>query len=123
MLVPLYFRNYPGAGLSLPLLIHGGLWAAVSLAAGLAFGLGLAGLRRAVEAAVLGVAGAVLAAIAYELSGIWLFPGAQTDRPLPLSSESRLFAYMVVALITAAVLAFGVSRRKHSSAKAESLPA
>jgi hypothetical protein len=75
------------------------------------------------EAAMLGVLGAVLAAIAYELAGIWLFPTAQTDRPLPLSSESRLFAYLVVTLITAAVLAFGVSRRKYSSGKAESLPA
>ena len=102
LLVPLYFRNYPGAGLGLPLLVHGGLWASVCFAAGLAFGLGLGGFRRAIEASILGIVGAVLAAMTYELAGIWLFPAAQTDRPLPPSSGSRMFACLVVVLITAA---------------------
>jgi hypothetical protein len=119
VLVPIYFRHYPGAELSLPLLVHSGLWASVSFAAGLAFGLGLGGSRSAIEAAVVAIGGSLLAALTHELAGIWLFPSAQTDRPLPMSSGSRLFAYLVVALFTAAVLALGVSRRRRPAAPAQ----
>jgi hypothetical protein len=113
-LVPLYFRNYSGVDLSLPLLVHGGLWTSISFAAGLAFGLGVGGPSRTLGAVSYAIAGALLATFAYEFASIWLFPAAQTDRPLPTSSGSRLFAYLVVALFIGAALAFGASRRRSS---------
>jgi hypothetical protein len=115
VLVPLYFSNYSGVSLSVPLLVHGGLWTSISLAAGLAFGLGIGGPGRVTEAVIYAILGALFATLTYEFAGVWLFPAAQTDRPLPLSSESRMFAYLVVALMISAALAFGVSRRRSSN--------
>jgi hypothetical protein len=112
VLVPLYFSNYSGVSLIVPLLVHGGLWTSIAIAAGLAFGLGTGGPGRAIEAVIHAIAGALIATFTYEFAGVWLFPAAQTDRPLPLSSASRMFAYLVVALIIGAALAFGVSRRR-----------
>jgi hypothetical protein len=114
VLVPLYFRHYSGVDLSLPLLVHGGLWTSIAFAAGLAFGLGVGGPSRVLGAMTYAIAGALLATFTYEFASIWLFPAAQTDRPLPTSSGSRLFAYLVVALIMGAALAFGASRRQSS---------
>jgi len=112
VLVPFYFSNYSGASLSVPMLVHGGLWTSISIAAGIAFGLGLEGPGRAIEAVFYAIAGALLATVTYEFAGVWLFPVAQTDRPLPLSSASRMFAELVVALRIGAALAFSVSRRR-----------
>jgi hypothetical protein len=114
-LVPLYYRNYSGVDLSLPLLIHGGLWISISFAVGLAFGLGAGGPGRALGAATYAVAGALLATLTCEFASIWLFPAAQTDRPLPTTSGSRLFAYLVVALLIGAALAIGASRARSPS--------
>jgi hypothetical protein len=114
VLIPLYFRNYSGVSLTVPLLVHAGLWISISLAAGLAFGLGIGGPGRTIEAVTSAIAGALIATFTYEFAAVWLFPAAQTDRPLPLSSASRMFAYLVVALIIGAALAFGVTRRRSS---------
>jgi hypothetical protein len=122
VLVPLYFRNYAGADLSLPLLVHGGLWASVGLATGLAFGLGFGGPGLALEAGIVAIVGALVATLTYELAGILLFPAAQTDRPIAMSPGSRLFADLVLALLTAAALAFGASRSRPSRRPAQSTP-
>jgi hypothetical protein len=115
VLVPLYFRYYSGISLSVPLLVHGALWTSIAIAVGLAFGFGIGGPRRAIDAMTYSVVGALLATFTYEFAGIWLFPSAQVDRPLPVSSESRLFAYLVVALIVGAASAFGASKRQASN--------
>jgi hypothetical protein len=114
-LVPVYFSNYSGVSLGVPLLVHGGLWTSISVAAGLAFGLGFGGRGRAVDTTAYAIAGALLATFTCEFAGVWLFPAAQTDRPLPISPESRMFTYLVVALLTAAAVAFSVSRRQFSN--------
>ena len=115
VLVPLYFSNYSGVSLTVPLLVHGGLWTSIAIAAGLAFGLGIGGPGRVIEAVIYAILGAVFATLTYEFAGVWLFPAAQTDRPLPLTSASRMFAYLVVALFIGAALAFSVSRRRSAS--------
>jgi hypothetical protein len=115
VLVPVYFGNLSSASLSVPLLVHGGLWMSISIAVGLAFGLGGGGPGRAIEAVILAIAGALLATLTYELAGGLLFPAAQTDRPLPLTSASRMFADLVVALFIGAALAFSVSRRRSAN--------
>jgi hypothetical protein len=116
LLVPFYFNNYSGLSLSVPLLVHCGLWTSISIAAGLAFGLGIAGPSRVIGPIMYAVGGALLATVIYEFAGVWLFPAAQTDRPLPTSPGSRLFAYLVVALMIGAASAFAVSRRRSQNA-------
>jgi hypothetical protein len=115
VLTPLYFRYYSGVSLTIPLLIHGGIWASISIAAGLAFGLGVRGPSRAIASVVPAVAGALLATFTYEIAGVLLFHAAQTDRPLPMSSGSRVFAYLVVSVLIAGASALSVSRRRRSS--------
>jgi hypothetical protein len=110
--VPFYFRHYSGVDMSLPLLVHGGLWTSIAVAAGLAFGLGAGGPRRAPGSAAYAIAGALIATFTYEFASVWLFPAVQTDRPLPFSSASRMFADLVVGLFIAAALASGASRRR-----------
>ncbi len=114
VLVPLYYSHYSSVSLSVPLLVHGGIWTAIAIAGGLAFGFGIGGIRHAVEAAAYAIAGALCATFSYEFAGVWLFPAAQTDRPLPASPESRLFAYLILALMVGAALAFSATRSRAS---------
>ena len=64
-LLPIYFHaaraseDHLASDIVTPLLIHGGIWTAIGLAAGLAFGLGLAGWGRALQAGIGGALGAV----------------------------------------------------------------
>jgi hypothetical protein len=103
-LVPFYFKNYSGVSLSTPLLVHGGLWTSIAVAAGLAFGLGLGGPRRAIAALAFAIPGALLATFLYEFTSIWLFPMAQPDRPLPVTPGSRLYAHLVAGLVIPAAM-------------------
>ena len=76
-----YKQRHPDEALqdlTLPLLIHLGVWSAAGAAGGLAFGLGL-GARGRLAAPILGgVVGAVVATIGYELIGAMAFPAAKT---------------------------------------------
>lgn len=106
-LQPVYYRNVQleqvEQSLTVPLLVHAGIWSLAGLAGGLAFGLGLKGRWGLLaRAAVGGLVGAVLAAFAFEMAGAMLFPEAKTTRPLSLSSGSRLMARMLVSLLSAA---------------------
>jgi hypothetical protein len=122
VLVPIYFQHSGCIDLMFPLLIHSGLWLAVAIPAGLAFGLGVGDARRAIEAIVYAVVGAILATVIYEVAGVWLFPRAQTDRPLPISSAARLFAYIVVALGISSALVFAVARPVAPSSDSPATP-
>lgn len=119
VLIPLYFRNYSGTNLVVPLLVHGGLWTAIAVPAGLAFAIGSRGSSRIVETLGYALLGALIATLIYECSGAVLFPNAQSDRPLPLTSGSRLFAHLVIGLILAGVLAFNTVRGRPSAGVAE----
>jgi hypothetical protein len=94
-------RNDDPASLNLlaPLLIHLGLWSAVGLAAGLAFGLGSQGSRpaRVLEAALVGLVGAMVGIFAYEMIGAFLFPADHTVDPFPGTSAMRLLARLCIA--------------------------
>jgi hypothetical protein len=83
----------------MPLLIHFGLWSGVGLAAGLAFAVGAGGFRalRLIEAAVLGLAGAMLGTFIFEMLGATLFPLSRTVEPFSATPETRLLARLCVA--------------------------
>jgi hypothetical protein len=105
-LLPVYFRAEErnkedlSHNLELPLLVHGGIWAAAGLAAGAAFGLGLGGGRNVVRTGLGGLIGALLGAVLYEMIGAFALPSGITTPPLPPDSSTRLLARLVVGLLT-----------------------
>jgi hypothetical protein len=102
LLLPLYYENLKANNLTYSLIVHGGIWAAVGAAAGLAFGVGLGGRSRMIRALLGGAAAAGLATVIYEFAGSLLFPMAMTDRPLSRTWETRLLARLLVAVLVAA---------------------
>ncbi len=115
-LLPLYFRalDQDQEGLSrdltLPLVVHAGIWAAAGLAGGLAFGIGLGGGRdRLIKAAIGGLLGAALGAALYEMCGAMAFPGDRTTTPLSLTWQTRLLARLLVAILAALIAAVVVN--------------
>jgi hypothetical protein len=102
-LVPLYFKNMDdqAADLTLPLLIHGGMWCPIGATAGLAFGLGLGGVARQARAGFAGLLGAGVGTMVYEAGGALIFPLAKTVLPISLSAGSRALAHLSVATLTA----------------------
>jgi hypothetical protein len=114
-LLPVYFRNVAPESdtLTLPLLTHGGVWAAIGAGAGLAFGLGCGGRGRGARAALGGLLGGVAATVVYDLVGALAFPIDKTSQPVSATVVTRLFAQIVVALFVAigAALAAGEPTR------------
>ena len=103
-LLPMYFKNIDpqGHALTLPLLTHGGIWAAAGAAAGLAFGLGAGGRGRWGRCAVGGLLGGVFATMVYDLVGAIAFPLDKTSHPVSATMVTRLFAQFAVAAFVAA---------------------
>src|SRR5262249_26321970 len=115
-LQPVYYRNVQldqvEQGLTVPTLVHGGIWGAAGLAGGLAFGFGLGRGRTSVARAALGgLVGGLLAGFVFEATAAMAFPKAGTTRPLSLTPGSRLMAKMLVALLAAAGIAALVAGR------------
>ena len=82
-----------------PLIVHLGLWSAAGLAAGMAFAIGAQGFKptRLLEAALAGLAGAMLGIFVYELLGAFLFPFDHTAEPFPGTPRTRLLARLCIA--------------------------
>lgn len=100
-MVPVFYANRDDedADLFLPLLTHSAVFAAAGLAGGLALGVGLGpGPRgRLVAAAVGGLVGAGLGAVAYELVGALAFPLNKTHLPISASALTRALACVFAA--------------------------
>jgi len=117
VLLPVYFRALDreqeelSRDLILPLMVHGGIWAATGLAGGLAFGIGLeVGRTRIVNAGLGGLIGAALGAALYIVIGAAAFPGYTTTSPLSVTWETRLLARLLVATLAAVIAATAVNR-------------
>ncbi len=115
-LQPVYYHHIQldqvDQSLTVPMLVHGGIWGTAGLAGGLAFALGLRGRTSSLaRAAVGGLVGEVLAAFLFEVTAAMAFPKAATTRPLSLTSESRLMAKMMASLLPAAGVAALLARR------------
>jgi hypothetical protein len=82
-----------------PLLIHLGLWSAIGLAAGAAFGVGADDFKatRLFEAALAGLVGAMAGTFVFEVAGAILFPMARTAQPFAATPGARLLARLCVA--------------------------
>ncbi|WP_165248809.1 hypothetical protein [Paludisphaera soli] len=93
--------------LLLPTLIRGGISAIIGSAAGLALGLGAGADRRQILSGVLGgLIGGLIGATLYEIAGAWLFPTADSNRPIPGAWPPRLLAMLLPAALIGACAAF-----------------
>lgn len=105
--LPTYFHllrtseDHLSSNITVPLLIHGGIWTACGLAGGLALGLGLGGLGRAVQAGIGGALGAMIGTFLYEFTGPFVFPAAATSEPIANDRLARLLAHLSVAIFVA----------------------
>ena len=99
-LVPVFHANYSQdrPDLALPLLVHGGIGAAIGLGAGAALGLGRGDGRARVASAALGAAfGAVLGTAVAEVAHAVAFPLSRSEAIIPSERPARLMAHLLVA--------------------------
>lgn len=119
LFLPLFFRRLvPDPNdLTLPALIHGGIWSAIGAMSGLAFGFGTGSGRRMLNAASGAFLGAVIATILYEVIGVAAFPASQSTDPMANSWVVRLLARLLVSLFVAAGAAMGAWTSARTRAK------
>jgi hypothetical protein len=98
-LTPVYARFYSDEtpSLLLSLLVRGGIWAVIGMAAGLALGWGRRGIRGIPEIMIGGLIGSICATVAFEVVNAVLFAGDRNDAVIPSSMQSRLLAYLLVS--------------------------
>jgi hypothetical protein len=107
-LLPICLRaqlDHTDNDLIIALLMHGLIWGAVGAMAGLAFAIGLGERRLVIHALIVGFAGAVLGAAAFELIGATFFSNAETANAISMTWPTRLMARLLVTIGTAAGLA------------------
>jgi hypothetical protein len=101
-LVPMYYVKMADADeLTLPLLVHLGMWGSAGIAGGLALALGIGSWNRGVIAMIGGLVGAALGIAACEIAGAIAFPMAETNLPISVSLGSRLMVHLGVAVSSA----------------------
>jgi hypothetical protein len=101
-LVPMYYVKMADADeLTLPLLVHLGMWGSAGIAGGLALGIGIGSWNRGVTAMIGGLVGAALGIAACEVAGAIVFPMAETNLPISLSLGSRLMIHLGIAVSAA----------------------
>jgi hypothetical protein len=115
--LPIYFhaldlsKEELSRDLTIPLLVHAGIWAACGVAGGIALGIGMGGgWPRIAKAALGGLVGAAIAAAAYEMIGAFAFTTRDhTTSPVSWSLATRLLARLLVATLAAAFAAIAVN--------------
>jgi hypothetical protein len=90
----------PDYDMALSMLMHGLIWGLIGAVSGLAFAVGTGRWRLFAHAALAGLVGAVVAAIAFDLLGAAFFPTADTGDPVSTTWPTRLMARLLVALAT-----------------------
>ncbi len=95
----------------LPLVMHAGVWAAVAAVGGAAFAIGMGCKSRLPNAIGFAAAGALLAAVFYQLIGTCLPPGAGATGPVGRWSVVRLMAMLLPNFLIAAGAALGTVGR------------
>lgn len=91
----LYWPETPD--LKLPIMVHGAMWCALGLAAGIAFAIGLGDRRRIAQAAIGGLIGALVATVLFDAVGAIAFPHSRADLPIAETMSLRLISRLFVA--------------------------
>lgn len=114
VVIPLSNRteDLSGADLGRSMMIHTALWVAAGGVAGLAWGLGAGGRDRALKGLMGGAIGAIVGVVIYDLIGGLAFPLAGTGLPRSTTPTTRLLAYLLIALGTAAGTALSATDRR-----------
>jgi hypothetical protein len=96
---PIFARHYndENPSLLLSLLVRGGAWAVVGMAAGLALGWGWHGLAGIRGTLIGGLAGSVIGTMVFEMVNAVAFPSDRNDAFIPTSMPARLLAYLLVS--------------------------
>ncbi len=102
--------HVPDYDIALSMAMHGLIWGLIGGASGLAFAVGTGGRGRLAPAALMGLLGAVLGAVAFDLVGAAFFMQADTGDPISTTWPSRLMARLMVALLTAAGVILSLPR-------------
>jgi len=97
---PRYYRN-DSPTLILPILVRGGTWAVIGMAAGLAFGLGSNGFAGAWRSLVGGLLGGVAGTFAVEVLNAIVSPMDRNDQPIPATASARLVMYFGITIAVA----------------------
>ncbi len=105
----------PGSlDLTMPLLIHLGLWAPIGAGIGLLFGVmrnrSIAG---TIESTLAGTVGATLGTVVFEFLGAIAMPTDKTNEPMPGTERARLAAAMCVSMGIMLSLLYSTIRSKH----------
>ena len=91
----------------LPLVMHAGIWAAIGAVGGAAFAIGMGCKSRLLSAIGSATAGALLAAVCFQLIGTCLPLGAGATGPVARWSVVRLMAMLLPIVMIAAGAALG----------------
>jgi hypothetical protein len=97
--------DYSDYDLLISLSTRGLIWGLLGASAGLAFAVGLGHRPILAPALLIGAMGAVIGALGFELLGAAFFAGAATTKPIPETWQTRLLAYFLMTIATAAALA------------------
>jgi hypothetical protein len=97
---PRFYRN-DSPTLMLPILVRGGTWTVIGMAAGLAFGLGSKGLAGAWRPGVGGLLGGVAGTFVVEVLNAIVSPMDRNDQPIPASASARLVMYVGITIAVA----------------------
>jgi len=101
VLVPVFYNSISQPpNLTLPLLIHTGMYSAIGSVAGLALGSSLNGCSGAIKGFVAGAMGAGIGSMIFNIVHTIMFPLEWDYSPMPGNSGSRLFAHLCVAFLS-----------------------
>jgi hypothetical protein len=109
--------DYPEYDLIVALAVHALIWGLLGASAGLALAIGLGERRLIGSTSMSGLAGAVVGAITFELTGGTFFSLAETSRPISATWPTRLIARLLVTMGTATALA--LTLRQHETKRGE----
>jgi hypothetical protein len=114
VLMPLAERSVDllGENLLFAILIHGGVWAAIAAAAGLAYGLGAGGWALVPRAVPGAFVGAAFGTALYDLLGALAFPLDSTSSPLSTTAITRLLARLAITITAALGAAWAVQESR-----------
>jgi len=95
------YLNWAGDSLGDPvpsLAMHCGLWVPLGAVAGLAFGAGYRGVRRAGSFALGGAIGTAVGTVVYDILGAAALPLSETSDPIAGTWPARLLTFLLLAL-------------------------
>lgn len=96
-----------------PMLLLGGIWAAIGAVVGAAFAMGSTGPRGLAGAVVCSCVGGLLASALYSLIVVGLFPGPGLAEPVAPTALPRLVAMALVPVLTAIGAVVGAGAQFH----------